>query len=346
MKKRLLGVLLAGVMLAVPAFAAVPAYAEEVAVTDSAESSDSNLKEGSYEYKLLDDGTASLEKYLGQDKSVTLPTKLGGKKVTQVGEKAFESNNYIEKLVIPEGYTFLDEWAFGWCDNLSSVKLPSTLKGVCNSFPACDKLTHVDVPDDIENMYFMFWGCEGLVDGRIPSKVTETAYTFKGCTGLKTVVIEDGVTMLDNKLFCECTSLESVTIPASVTKISPTAFDDASPDVVIYGVKGSYAETYAKEHGITFKTNGSAPTPTPTPTPTPMPDVTAYILGDVDADGSITSSDALSVLRMSAGLSIPNKSQENAGDVDRDGSVTSSDAIAVLRHSNGFATDYAIGEKL
>ena len=40
-----------------------------------------------------------------------------------------------------------------------------------------------------------------------------------------------------------------ITIPESVTKIAKNAIPKT---VVIYGDKGTYAETYAKEHNIPF----------------------------------------------------------------------------------------------
>lgn len=56
--------------------------------------------------------------------------------------------------------------------------------------------------------------------------------------------------------------------------------------------------------------------------------ITGGILGDLDGDGTVTSSDALKILRMSAsGESTP------AADVDGDGVTTSNDALEALRES-------------
>lgn len=60
------------------------------------------------------------------------------------------------------------------------------------------------------------------------------------------------VTEVGGTMFRDNTSLRRVYIPKSVTKISSHAFGNNSSELVIYGEKGSYAETFAKENGITF----------------------------------------------------------------------------------------------
>ncbi|MBQ1389520.1 MAG: dockerin type I repeat-containing protein [Clostridia bacterium] len=59
------------------------------------------------------------------------------------------------------------------------------------------------------------------------------------------------------------------------------------------------------------------------------------ILGDMDNDGSITSADALSILRGSVGLYIIDDKKKPIADIDSDSTVTSADALAVLRYSVG-----------
>lgn len=56
---------------------------------------------------------------------------------------------------------------------------------------------------------------------------------------------------------------------------------------------------------------------------------------DVDGDGSITSADALIVLRMSVGLVKVTNSLRTKADADKDGKITSSDSLYILRMSVG-----------
>ena len=74
---------------------------------------------------------------------------------------------------------------------------------------------------------------------------------FYNCTSLTSVVIGSSVTSIGDCAFQDCTSLTSVSIPDSVTSIGDSAFEECDL-LTIYGVAGSYAETYANEFGIPF----------------------------------------------------------------------------------------------
>lgn len=65
------------------------------------------------------------------------------------------------------------------------------------------------------------------------------------------VQIADGVLEIGDFSFAELPRLKMVVIPASVTKIGRWSFDEC-PNLTMYGLAGSYAETYAKEHNIPF----------------------------------------------------------------------------------------------
>lgn len=67
------------------------------------------------------------------------------------------------------------------------------------------------------------------------------------------------------------------------------------------------------------------------------------IIGDVDGDGTVTSSDALKILRIS--LDLEKAEDMSITDVDNDGKVTSGDALQVLRYSIGMDAGN-VGKKL
>ena len=66
-----------------------------------------------------------------------------------------------------------------------------------------------------------------------------------------------------------------------------------------------------------------------------------YTLGDVNADGQITVTDALFTLQMSAGIGNDwTDIQKQAADVTRDGAVTVTDALFVLQFSAGLRNNF------
>ena len=60
-----------------------------------------------------------------------------------------------------------------------------------------------------------------------------------------------------------------------------------------------------------------------------------YVMGDADANGSVTANDALLVLRYTLGIVPENELDLRAADYDENGSITANDALAILRHTLG-----------
>lgn len=85
----------------------------------------------------------------------------------------------------------------------------------------------------------------------INSVKTIGAYAFAGCTSLREINIPDSMKTIGKFAFMQCESLKSITVPDSVTEIEEDAFFGCA-DLTIRGKKGSEAERYAKEYGITF----------------------------------------------------------------------------------------------
>lgn len=150
---------------------------------------------------------------------------------------------------------------------------------------------------------------------------------FSEFGSLKEVYIEPGLKSIGKEAFAYCGSLEKITIPSSVTSIGEDIvwsgwywgdFEGHIYSTPIYAEKGSYAEKYAAKYDIPFVA------------------IVDLSYGDIDGDGSVTSADALLILRASVGLELFTDEQTKYADVNGDGSVDSADSLAVLRYSVGF----------
>ena len=71
-------------------------------------------------------------------------------------------------------------------------------------------------------------------------------------TTLKNVTIENGIETIGGG-FAQCSKLEKVVIPSSVTKIEKGEFRYSKDTVTLYVKKGSYAEKYAKKNKLRYK---------------------------------------------------------------------------------------------
>lgn len=119
--------------------------------------------------------------------------------------------------------------------------------------------TGVILPDTLCNIgEGAFASCEDLVSIKFPAnlKIVEKN-AFNSCLSLKEVKLPDGVTHLATGAFYNCKLLKSVYVPESVKMIEDDCFDDSDDELVIHCAAGSYAEQYAKEHGIHTDTNSA-----------------------------------------------------------------------------------------
>ena len=69
---------------------------------------------------------------------------------------------------------------------------------------------------------------------------------------LKDVTLSENTKAIDRLAFANCTSLNELKIPESVTEISEDAFQNIESQLTICGEKGSYAEKYAENNDIKF----------------------------------------------------------------------------------------------
>lgn len=188
-----------------------------------------------YEYEVINDETIKITKYNGSEASVTVPSKIEGKSVTEIGGNAFRignSNNTAENtdlvsVIIPEGVTKIDGSAFYLCTKLETVSLPSTLTTFGNNvFYKCTSLKTINIPEGITTIgNHMFYGCTSLTSIDLPASLTTIGnYAFWGCTSLKEIVIPGAVTTIGESAFQNCKLLKEIIVPKNVTEIGESAF--------------------------------------------------------------------------------------------------------------------------
>ena len=170
--------------------------------TEFTPSEDSLSKEEEKEEEIfkyrIDDETATITKYNGEESVVSIPSTIDGYPVTAIGSFAFYNSKVIESVTIPEGVTIIDNDAFGDCKLLKSIILPSTLEVIGdNAFSGCTLLVDIVLPDSLAEMgRGSFFGCTSLVDIVLPDSLTDVgSYAFLGCTSLKSINIPKAAKM-------------------------------------------------------------------------------------------------------------------------------------------------------
>lgn len=161
MKKRILAVFIATILI----IGGLPCNVVSAGDTTQGESVVVST-EGDYEYTITED-TATITKYNGSDTIVTIPSTLGGKTVTKIGERAFSDNTELTEITIPNTVTEIGYQTFLGCTSLETVHIPKSLTSGGNAFSECSKLKTITFEEGITKIpdYF-FYGCTGLTEVR------------------------------------------------------------------------------------------------------------------------------------------------------------------------------------
>ena len=93
----------------------------------------------------------------------------------------YSNRSYIKTVEISNGVTSIGDYAFYYCEGLTSVTIPNSVTSIGN---------------------YAFDGCSGLTSVTIPNSVTDIGdWAFSDCSGLTTVTIPNSVTSIGSQAF-------------------------------------------------------------------------------------------------------------------------------------------------
>ena len=194
-----------------------------------------------------------------------------------IGESSFSDCVKLETVHFPNSMQNIAQNMFYNCSSLKEINLPDTLETIRQSaFYNCDSLPEMELPKNVQKIdHDAFYDCDGITKLVIPDSVTSignnafnscellsdvslgtglTAISegcFANCPSLKEIVLPYRMQTINAKAFNACTALTDVTIPRSVTTIGSQVFSYPAK-MTIYGIAGTYAETYANDNSIKF----------------------------------------------------------------------------------------------
>ena len=161
-----------------------------------------------------------------------------------IGDRAFGDCTALRTVNLPSTVTKLGNGSFYGCVNLKEVRLNEGLKVIGDdAFASCRSLQHVTIPSTVTKLGVrVFHGCRpgrSLYAGgeisntrirfarvvHIGPRVKEIdPHAFAGCQSLANVQFNKRLRVIGDFAFEDCTALQSVTIPSTVTELGRYAF--------------------------------------------------------------------------------------------------------------------------
>ena len=174
--------------------------------------------------------------------------------VQYIRSGAFSNCIALKEIVWSKAPELIDSNAFYNCDAITEMDIPATVTSVgYQAFYDCDGLTKITIPDSVTSLGdSVFYDCDALTDVKLGAGITTIpASAFRHCDALEQLTVPRRVTAIKDNAFKDSVKFSSITIPRSVTSISANAFSYLDK-LTIYGVAGTYAETFANTNSIKF----------------------------------------------------------------------------------------------
>lgn len=126
----------------------------------------------------------TITRYKGSGGAVVIPATINGKRVTKIGNGAFDTgiNDNIKSVIIPNGVTEIGQRAFRFCHGLTSITIPKSVTSIGDL--AFDET-------NISSVYF---------EGNAP---TGTGFAFYNPNHGATIYYKPGTTGWDNKIWSD-----------------------------------------------------------------------------------------------------------------------------------------------
>lgn len=185
--------------------------------------------------------------YKGDSADLIIPEQIEEHKVVEIKGAAFDQNEIIQSVVLPQTLKKIGESAFHFCKQLKKICIPDSVESIgAYAFAGCENLREITLPKKISKVgEAAFLNCPGLADengfaiykdclyGYFGTETTVTVpqnvkkigvFAFSDLIHIKEIALPDRLKTIGLEAFSHCSSLTSIFIPAGVKKLESGTF--------------------------------------------------------------------------------------------------------------------------
>lgn len=195
---------------------------------------------GEFEFELATDESGMLYYTLTnigtwRGKKLTIPAEYNGVPVKKIGYGAFMGARGIESVTILDGIEEIEMWAFGDCDALRQIYLPSTIKFISQRvFTYSDNVSFVHINESLTSRYYAYNNC-------ILDRENNMLHTAFNCSNIEQTLWNLNVEKIGDDACRGVTTLTAIKIPDSVWYIGSCAFYDCT-NLKMLNLGSSYSQ--------------------------------------------------------------------------------------------------------
>ena len=179
----------------------------------------------------VNNNSVTITGYTGSNTHILIPEYIDGMVVSTIGSKAFSNNTVIESVIIPQSVKNIYSYAFQYCKKLKSVVIYNGISGISEgTFQYCSSLVNVTIPDSVTYLgRYAFDTCSSLKRIDLPADLSSISPFCFQMSGLESIVIPDRVVTLGRGTFYKCTSLKNVILSDKLVEIKSQEYYSYSP---------------------------------------------------------------------------------------------------------------------
>jgi len=205
-------------------------------------------------YVVTEEETVTINSVITTTPDIYIPDYIDGYPVTEIAPYTFNAyGKTISNMTLrlPSTLKAIREYAFYECASLKKLVLPEGLETIEKyAFSRCLSLEEIEIPNSVTTIQSdAFYYTRGTNYIKVGNGLSAFEYgIFFRTYGNRTYIFEEGIEKVETRLNYAAPLLERIYLPESITAFSSLVFGDMRNIVTVYGIPGSYAETFAAKN--------------------------------------------------------------------------------------------------